>query len=62
MIIIDNQILNGLDDESHLLEKSRSSMNEVDWSHVPTRKKKQNKTKVLVDFSSFRNTFHFDLG
>ena len=39
-------MLNGLDDESHLLEKSRSANNEVDWSHVPTKRKKPTKKKV----------------
>ena len=51
----DNRILNGLDDESHLLEKGRSSMNEVDWSHVPTKRKKPTKRKVLSDFSLLEN-------
>jgi hypothetical protein len=50
IVIIDNRILNGLDDESHLLEKNRPPTNEVDWSHVPTKRKKQNKNKVLTDF------------
>jgi hypothetical protein len=43
---LENKILNGLDDESHLLEKGRSSTNEVDWSHVPTKRKKPAKRKV----------------
>lgn len=42
-------MLNGLDDESHLLDKSRSSANEVDWSHVPTKRKKPIKRKVLTN-------------
>ncbi|CAF1182877.1 unnamed protein product [Adineta ricciae] len=40
-----SKILNGLDDESHLLEKGRSTTNEVDWSHVPTKRKKPAKKK-----------------
>ncbi|CAF3533189.1 unnamed protein product [Adineta steineri] len=40
-----NRILNGLDDESHILEKGRSTANEVDWSHVPTKRKKPTKKK-----------------
>jgi hypothetical protein len=40
-------MLNGLDDESHILEKNRSAANnEVDWSHVPTKRKKPIKKKV----------------
>ena len=55
--ILDNQILNGLDDESHLLEKSRSTTSEVDWSHVPTKRKKPAKRKVRC-FVSFSLNFH----
>jgi len=44
-----NQILNGLDDESHLLEKNRSTTSEVDWSHVPTKRKKPAKRKEKKD-------------
>ncbi|CAF4894029.1 unnamed protein product, partial [Rotaria sp. Silwood1] len=40
-----NTILNGLDDESQLLEKGRTKTNEVDWSHVPTKRKKPTKKK-----------------
>ncbi|CAF0761772.1 unnamed protein product [Rotaria sordida] len=40
-----NTILNGLDDESQLLEKGRTKANEVDWSHVPTKRKKPTKRK-----------------
>ncbi|CAF4868943.1 unnamed protein product, partial [Rotaria socialis] len=40
-----NKMLNGLDDESQLLEKERTKNNEVDWSHVPTKRKKPAKKK-----------------
>ncbi|CAF3440184.1 unnamed protein product [Rotaria socialis] len=40
-----NAMLNGLDDESQLLEKERTKNNEVDWSHVPTKRKKPAKKK-----------------
>ena len=50
-MIVDNQILNGLDDESHLLEKSRPTTSEVDWSHVPTKRKKPAKRKVCCSLS-----------
>ncbi|CAF2343046.1 unnamed protein product [Rotaria sp. Silwood2] len=44
-----NTILNGLDDESQLLEKGRIKTNEVDWSHVPTKRKKPTKRKEKKD-------------
>ncbi len=57
--------MNGLDDESHLLDKGRSSTNEVDWSHVPTKRKKPTKRKVfyLLNFLFFSiKYFDFNLG
>ena len=53
--IVDNQMLNGLDDESHLLEKGRSTSSEVDWSHVPTKRKKPVKRKVSSASDAIRN-------
>jgi hypothetical protein len=50
---VDNKMLNGLDDESHLLHKDRSTANEVDWSHVPTKRKKPTKKKVSLLNLSF---------
>ncbi|UJR28203.1 hypothetical protein I4U23_009454 [Adineta vaga] len=44
-----SRMLNGLDDESHMLEKGRSTANEVDWSHVPTKRKKPIKRKEKKD-------------
>ncbi len=55
--------MNGLDDESHLLDKGRSSTNEVDWSHVPTKRKKPTKRKVFNLFLFFSiKYFNFNLG
>ncbi len=61
---IGNRILNGLDDESHLLEKGRLTTNEVDWSHVPTKRKKPTKRKVLFicKYLFMYCLFNFNLG
>lgn len=52
--------MNGLDDESHLMEKGRTASNEVDWSHVPTKRKKPAKKKVFDQiFSLSQKTRRF---
>lgn len=39
-------MLNGLDDEPRFSDKGLNKMSEVDWSHVPTKRKKPGKKKV----------------
>ena len=54
-VTVDNKMLNGLDDDSELMEKGRPTSNEVDWSHVPTKRKKPAKKKVRLLQQSFLN-------